>query len=115
MAKRICCPAEAGTKSSWPIRVRPQPFRTIANTNLVDRKGNEAMLIPRLEQLIHAGGARNISNDSSVTPGIPQSSKPPTFNKSEETFLNIQLPDLSQPDPELPIQIVRVIPLSLLK
>jgi hypothetical protein len=115
MAKQICCPAEPGRKNSWPIPVRPQPYRTIANTNLVDRKGNKAMLTPRLEQLrnaIHAGGARNIS---SVTPGRPQSSQPLTFNKPEETFLNTQLPDLSQPDAELPIQIVRVIPPSLQK
>ena len=67
------------------------------------------MLTPRLEQLdntIHAAGARNIS---SVTPGRPQPSQPVTFSKSEEAFLYTQLPDLSQPDAELPIQIVRVI------
>jgi len=76
------------------------------------------MLTPRLEQLdntIHVGGTRNISNHPSLTPGRPQSSQPLTFNKSEETFLNTQLPDLSQPDAELPIQIVRAIPSSLLK
>lgn len=118
MAKRTFCPAQAGSKSSWPVRVRPQPLHITSNTNLVDRKGNKATLIMRLEQRDNAktvyaitthsvmGGARNVS---SVTPGIPQAVQPLAPNKSKGAFLSTQLPDLSQLDAEPPIQIVRII------
>ncbi|EDR14851.1 uncharacterized protein LACBIDRAFT_292278 [Laccaria bicolor S238N-H82] len=98
--------ALASTAYSWQSKSVAR-LRQEAKARGLSVKGNKAMLTPRLERLdtIHAGGARNISNQPSVAPGRPQSPQPLTFNKAEETFLYTLLPDISQPDAELPIQI----------
>lgn len=103
---------------------------TVAPTPLPNRTGNKSTLITRIQQhdqvktleavqdpAVHAGvQVRNASSAAPTTsgsevsgpvPGIPPTAQPEA-SLSKSAFTNVNLPDLSQPDPEAPTPIVRV-------
>lgn len=47
------------------------------------------------------------ASSEGVTPGIPPASQ--SIRPPPKVFMNTNIPDISQPNPELPIQIVRLI------
>ncbi|KAH9934992.1 uncharacterized protein B0H18DRAFT_1182347 [Fomitopsis serialis] len=81
------------------------------------RQGTKATLVTRLKKdderksmtpapTVSANVPRQVRHASTAeVPGIPSTSEPPPLSKFPREFFKVALPDLSQPDPETPIQI----------
>ncbi|KAH7921732.1 hypothetical protein BV22DRAFT_707009 [Leucogyrophana mollusca] len=79
-------------------------------------KGNKSTLITRIQSYEEQQAAGSSSSQSpapaaarsastqAVAPGLPSASQPAS-SASIPAFMNVKMPDLSQPEPEVPVQI----------
>lgn len=93
------------------------PTLSFPNNPRYRSSGNKASLIQRLksfedkktEQVRAAAAPAPAAKREASTSAAPASASASTVAAMDPDIFNIKIPDLSRPDPEIPVQVVRAI------